>query len=166
MRTKDLKVGMEVAVSFGEGAPLRRALVLEVNTVWTKACLVFKQLPDTVPFRNSIAIAWKQAKVATWQPDVVKAAQIVSTWADYEAGQTKKQAKRAAEQEAERLRLTDENRKLLECRAVLGINMYQAYGGVDDRALPEVYTVSLVQMHKLALELKQLREDLQKLHST
>jgi len=165
MRTKDLKVGMEVAVNFGAEAPLRRAFVLEVNTVWTRACIVFKQLPDSVPFRNSVAVAWKQATVHTWQPGVVQAAQIVSTWADYEAGQAKKLAKQVADQEKERLQLIDYNHKRAECREVLGIGVYSAYVGIDEQQSLKQVTIDLGQLYQVALELKQLREDLQKLRS-
>jgi hypothetical protein len=163
MRTKELKVGMEVAVNHGAEGILRRAFILEVNTVWTPACIVFQQLPDSVPFRNSVAIAWKQANARTWQPGVVKAAQIVSTWADYEAGQAKKRAKQAADQEKERLQLVDYNRKRTECREILGIGTYSAYVGIDERLSFSQVTVDLRQLHNLALELKQLRESLQKL---
>ena len=159
MRTKDLKVGMEVAVN--RAGIIHRAFILEVGTLYTQARhglgFTLPQTPDLTPPHNAIAITWEYRSVALWLPDVVKLTQIVSTWVDYEAGLVKKQEKLDADKEQERLRQAALERKLAECKEMLGIDVGPTCAGS--------VTVPLAQLHRVALELKQLREDLQTLCS-
>jgi hypothetical protein len=161
MRTKDLKVGMEVAVN--RAGIIHRAFILEVGTLYTWAkhgpyglSFALPPLLDSTPPRNAIAIAWTSKHWAQWQPDVVRLAQIVSTWVDYEAGLAKKQEKLDTDKEQERLRLARLERKCAECKEILGID-------VESGCSVGFVAVPLAQLYQFAIEFKQLRESLQKL---
>lgn len=72
MKTKDLKVGMCVAVK--DGTRIKKAWVLEIGTLW--------HCREADP--RAVAVAFEQLPYEH-RPDVVKLPQILSTWDEYQA---------------------------------------------------------------------------------
>jgi len=100
MKTKDLKVGMCVAIKSGYGA--RMAWVLEVGTRWYCGFDGWRCRPtvDT----KVVAVAVADDLDDPCDPDVVKLPQILSTWDEYQAETTRQrdEAEKAYEKEQRR----------------------------------------------------------------
>ena len=110
MKTKDLKVGMCVAVKDGTG--IKKAWVLEIGTLWYWAWLSgWQRRHEADP--KAVAVAFELLPTRqphyldyTYEhrPDVVKLPQILSTWDEYQTETTRQQdeAKKAYEQDQRR----------------------------------------------------------------
>ena len=99
MKTKDLKVGMCVAVKDGTG--INKAWVLEIGTPWHWAGFGWQRRHEADP--KAVAVAFEQLP-CEHSPDVVKLPQILSTWDEYQAETVRQrdEAKKAYERDQRR----------------------------------------------------------------
>lgn len=80
MKSKDLTVGMEVAVRVGHN--IYRAWVLQKDTTWVELS-GYSFLDSTRPDPLRVAIAFEAKWTKYLQRDVVSSAAILSTWPAY-----------------------------------------------------------------------------------
>ena len=100
MKTKDLKVGMCVAVK--DGTQIEKAWVLEIGTAWFWSYVrEWQRRHEGDP--KAVAVAFEQLPYEH-RPDVVKLPQILSTWGEYQTETARQQdeAKKAYEQDQRR----------------------------------------------------------------
>lgn len=100
MKTKDLKVGMCVAVKDGTG--INKAWILEIGTPWHWMWFSgWQRRHEADP--KAVAVAFEQLPYEH-RPDVVKLPQILSTWDEYQAETARQRddAEKAYEQDQRR----------------------------------------------------------------
>lgn len=112
MRSKDLTVGMEVAIKIGHN--IYHGWVLQSRTTWVE------QRYGGAPFRDSVRIESNKTAVAyeaKWakylQPEVVQNGAILSPWSDYLVQKEKEDALAVATWQADK----DNHAKEVEAKA-------------------------------------------------
>ncbi len=105
MKTKDLKVGMCVAIKSGYGA--RMAWVLEVGTRWYCGFDGWRCRPTVDTKVVAVAVADDLDDPYPCDPDVVKLSQILSTWDEHQAETARQRAEAEKAYEKEQRRRAD-----------------------------------------------------------